>query len=180
MNANFNPNPNSFKKTFCVFQEVNLDCIKNLKVIYESQSGSKYFYNELGMFRLSNHWGRLANSKWRLIHSEITTDSKFKLGFAMYDSFFYDNDVDDIYFLEYNSNDNSINYNHKNNPEFDGKAILRTTYETRKRIKQARNIVNLSSWAKYHITDINVLRLQVLNELIYTNKTLDEIKRSLR
>ena len=132
------------------------------------------------MFRLSNHWGRLANSKWRLIPLDNTSISKFKLGFAKFDSFFHDNDVDAIYYLEYNSVDKSINYNHKKNPDFDCKAILRTTLETRKRIKQARNILNLSSWAKYYLTDMDNLRLQVLNELIYTNKTLDEIKKFIK
>ncbi len=131
------------------------------------------------MYRLSNHWGRLANSKWRLVSLKPETDSKFKLGFAKYESFFPDNDIDAIYYLEYNQLDETVNYNHKNNPDFDGKPVLRTTFETRKRIKQARNIVTLSSWAKYYETDINLLRIEIINELIFTNKTLDEIKRPL-
>ncbi len=174
------PNPNSFKKTFCIFQEVDIDAVKNLKPSYESEAGSKYFYNELGMYRLSNHWGRLANSKWRLIPLEIETDSKFKLGFAHYESFFPDNDIEAIYYLEYNFENQEINYNHQKNPDYDGKPILRTTLETRKRIKQARNILTLSSWAKYYETDFDLLRIQVINELIFTNKTLDEIKRNLK
>lgn len=176
----FKPNPNSFKKTFCIFQEVTPDVIKDLKPNYESEAGSKYFYNKFGMFRLSNHWGRLANSKWRLIHLEIETDSKLKLGFAKYESFFPDNDIDAIYYLEYNSEKQEINYNHKNNPDYDRKSVLRTTLETRKRIKQARNILTLSSWAKYYETDIDLLRIQIINELILTDKTLDEIKRNLK
>ena len=175
----FKPNPNSFKKTFCIFQEVDLDLIKNLKPSYQSEAGSKYFYNETGMYRLSNHWGRLANSKWRLIAAAIETESKFKLGFANYASFYPDNDVDAIYYLEYNPKDATINYNHKKNPEFDEKAVLRTTTETRKRVKQARNILTLTNWAKYYETDLDVLRLKVIDALIFTNKTLDEIKRSL-
>ena len=176
----FKPNPNSFKKTFCVFQEVNIDVIKNLKPNYESESGSKYFYNEFGMYRLSNHWGRLANSKWHLIALKPETDSKLKLGFAKYESFFPDNDIDAIYYLEFDSKNDTINYNHKNNPDFDGKPILRTTLETRKRIKQARNILNLSNWAKYYETDIDLMRIEIINKLIFTNKTLDEIKRNLQ
>lgn len=150
-----------------------------MKPNYESEAGSKYFYNKIGMYRFSNHWGRLANSKWRLIPLEITTDSKFKVGFAKYENFYPDNDVDAIYYLEYNSENETINYNHKNNPDFDGKAILRTTFETRKRIKHARNILTLSSWAKYYETDIDLLRIEIINELIFTDKTLDEIKSPL-
>jgi hypothetical protein len=62
----FRPSPNSFKNTFCVFHEVLPDQIENLKLQYDSKSGSKYFYSKEGMYRWSNHWGRLANSKWRL------------------------------------------------------------------------------------------------------------------
>ena len=176
----FTPNPKSFKKTFCIFYEVSLKNIENLNPNYESKSGSKYFYNGLGMFRLSNHWGSLANSKWRLIASEIETNSKLKLGFANYNDFFPDNDIDSIYYLEYDSAFETINYNHKKNPNFDGKAILRTTFETRKRIKQARNIINLSNWAKYFETDIKTLRIKIIDDLVFTNKTLDEIKRDLK
>ena len=131
------------------------------------------------MYRLSNHWGRLANSKWRLIASDADNNSKIKLGFANYDSFYPDNDIDAIYYLEYNQLVKTIDYNHQNNPNFDGKPVLRTTLETRKRIKQARNIVNLSNWAIYYETDIDLLRETIINELIFTNKTLDEIKRNL-
>ena len=131
------------------------------------------------MLRLSNHWGKLANSKWRLIALEPETDSKFKLGFAKYDNFFPDNDIEEIYYLEYDSENETVNYNHKNSSTFTGKPILRTTFETRKRIKQARNILTLSSWAKYYETDIEILRNQIINELIFSNKTLDEIKRDL-
>ena len=171
--------PNSFKKTFCIFDEVELNTIDNLKLTYESGSGSKYYYNENGMFRLSNHWGSLANSKWHLVQSEIETESKFKLGFAKFESFFADNDFDAIYYLEYNKKKSLINYNHCKNPDYDKKAILRTTFDTKKRIKHARNILNLSNWAKYYETDIDELRISIINELIYTNKSLDEIKRSL-
>ena len=77
----FRPSPKSFKKTFCVFQEVGIEKIENLQLQYDSKSGSKYYYSKEGMYRLSNHWGRLANSKWRLEPMEPETDSKFKSSF---------------------------------------------------------------------------------------------------
>ncbi len=175
----YKPSPKSFKNTFCVFHEVALSEIENLQVSYKSDAGSTYYYIEKGMFRFSNHWGRLANSKWRLVSSEMESESKFKLGFAIWDSFFPDNNEEKLYFLEFDIKTGTINYQHKNSETFDGKAILRTTFETAKRIKQARNILTLSSWAKYYETDINLLRTTIISELIFTNKTLDEIKRNL-
>jgi hypothetical protein len=176
----FRPNPNSFKNTFCVFNEVLSEKIENLKMQYESKSGSKYFYTEKGMYRLSNHWGRLANSKWRLEQIHPETESKFKIGFAPWDAFYPDNAVDELYFIQPDYLNNSVNYQHKNNPDYDNKAILRTSFETTKRIKQARNILTLTSWAKYFDFDaIDDLRKVIVEQLIYTNKTLEEIKREL-
>jgi hypothetical protein len=180
MQKTFRPSPNSFKNTFCVFQEVLSDRIENLKVQYDSKSGSKYFYTEEGMYRLSNHWGRLANSKWRLEPLEPETDSKFKVGFATWNEFYPDNAEEELYYLEANYNKNTVNYQHKNNPNYDNKAILRTSFETTKKIKQIRNLLTLTSWAKYfEYDDLGVLRQEIINELIFTNKTLDEIKREL-
>jgi hypothetical protein len=176
----FRPSPNSFKNTFCVFQEVLSDKIENLKVQYDSKSGSKYFYTEEGMYRLSNHWGRLANSKWRLEPMEPETTSKTKLGFAPWNEFYPDNAEEELYYLEANYTKNTVNYQHKNNPNYDKKAILRTSFETTKKIKQIRNLFNLTSWAKYfEYEDLDMLRQEIINELILTNKTLDEIKREL-
>jgi hypothetical protein len=180
MKTAFRPSPNSFKNTFCVFQEVLSDKIENLKVQYDSKSGSKYFYTEEGMYRLSNHWGRLANSKWRLEPMEPETISKTKLGFAVWNEFYPDNAEEELYYLEANYIKNTVNYQHKNNPNYDNKAILRTSFETTKKIKQIRNLFNLTSWAKYfEYDDLDKLRQKIINQLIYTNKTLDEIKREL-
>ena len=178
MEKNFRPHPNSFKNTFCVFDEIDIEAIGNLKIQYDSKSGSKYYYTKAGMYRLSNHWGRLANSKWRLEPLEPETDSKFKLGYASWQSFYPDNAVEELYYLEVNYNKNTVNYQHKNNPTYDKKAILRTSFETTKRIKQVRNLLNLTSWAKYFdYDDIDFLRKKIITDLVFTNKTLEEIKK---
>ena len=180
MKASFRPNPKSFKNTFCVFQEIEVKAIGNLAVQYQSKSGSSYYYTELGMYRLSNHWGRLANSKWRLEPMEIVSSSKTKLGFAPWAEFYPDNAEEELYYLEANYTNNTVNYQHKNNPDYDTRAILRTSFETTKKIKQIRNLFNLTSWVKYfEHEDINDLRQQIIKELIFTNKTLEEIKRKL-
>lgn len=176
----FRPSPNSFKNTFCVFQEVLVEKIEGMPVQYDSKSGSKYFYTEEGMYRLSNHWGRLANSKWRLEPMEPETTSKTKLGFAVWNEFYPDIAEEEIYYLEANYTKNTVNYQHKNNPNYDNKAILRTSFETTKKIKQIRNLFALISWAKYfEYEDIDDLRKKIIEQLIFTNKTLEEIKREL-
>ena len=97
MEKTFRPNPNSFKNTFCVFKEQNLKSIENLKLQFQSKSGSCYYYTTIGMYRLSNHWGRLANSKWRLEPMEPETNSKTKVGFAPWTEFYPDNALEELY-----------------------------------------------------------------------------------
>jgi len=190
MEKPFRPNPKSFKNTFCVFHEESILAIEKLPVQYQSKSGSSYYYTKNGMYRLSNHWGRLANSKWRLEPLELDcvdseknesrNESKFKLGFAAWDQFYRDNAEEELYYIEARYEQKTVNYQHRNNPNYDKKAILRTSFETTKRIKQIRNLFNLTSWAKYFdYEDLDDLRRQIIEELIYTNKTLDEIKREI-
>lgn len=173
----FRPSPNSFKNTFCEFTEVLPVELEGLRCQFESKAGSSYFYTEKGMYRYSNHWGRLANSKWRLLASCPETESKKKVGFALWDTFYPDNSVDLLYYIEVDYVKNVVNYQHKNCPRFDQKAILRTSFETAKKIKQIRNLQQLTSWAKYFdYEDIDVLREEIINQLIYTDQTLEQIK----
>ncbi|WP_016989496.1 hypothetical protein [Flavobacterium sp. ACAM 123] len=176
----FRPSSKSFKNTFCVFEELPLNSLEGLTVQYESKSGSSYYYTKLGMYRVSNHWGRLANSKWRLAPMQNESGSKTKVGFAHWTHFYPDNVIDELYYLEMNYLNNTVNYQHKNNPDYDGKEILRTSFETTKKIKQIRNLLNLTSWAKYYdYNDLYALRKKIIEQLIFTNKTLEEIKRTL-
>ena len=180
MQKNFKPDPNSFKNTFCVFNEVLPNEIEGLKKQFESKAGSSYYYTEAGMYRVSNHWGRLANSKWRLTAREPETESKTKIGFAAWEEFYPDNAEEKLYYIEADFEKNLANYQHKKNPNYDGKAILRTSFETTKRLKQIRNLQQLTSWAKYFdYEDIADLRKQIINELIFTERSLEEIKREI-
>ncbi|MBF4494505.1 hypothetical protein IRZ83_18455 [Flavobacterium sp. JLP] len=184
MQKNFKPHPNSFKNTFCVFHEVLANEIEGLKKQFESKAGSTYYYTEAGMYRVSNHWGRLANSKWRLIARDVdpeaSGESKTKIGFAAWNEFYADNAEEKLYYIEADFEKNTVTYQHKKNPNYDSKAILRTSFETTKRIKQIRNLQQLTSWAKhFDYDDIADLRKKIITELIFTEKTLEEIKRQI-
>ncbi|OWP83149.1 hypothetical protein BWK59_12035, partial [Flavobacterium davisii] len=165
--SKYHPRINSLKKTFCLFEEVSSAFISDLTPDFVSKSGSKYYYTEKGIYRLSNHWGRFANSKWRLIDHKLDS-TKYKLGFATWDSFFPDNEIEKLYYLHWDRIRNEIHYLHKQTKDYNGSAILRTSKETQKKLKNARNILNLTNWAKYFDEDISSLREKIINDLIYT------------
>ena len=180
MEKNIKPAPNAFKNTFCVFEEVAISRIEGLKAQFNSKAGSTYYYTDKGMYRLSHHWGRLANSKWRLIALDPPSVSKTKLGFATWDSFYPDNAIEKLYYIAADYVNRTVNYEHKNNPQYDHKAVLRTSFDTTKKIKQIRNLFELTSWAKYYgYEDLDVLRKTIIEQLIFTEKSLEEIKSTL-
>jgi len=170
---------NSFKNTFCIFKEVPYSEISGLEQDFISESGSIYYYTELGMYRLSNHWGRLANSKWRLLALDSPTSSKIKLGFAKWEDFYPDNALEKLYYLEADFENHTANYYHKDCSDFNGKAIVRTYSETQKRLKNIRNILILTQWATHFNQDIEVLRKRIVTELITTDKNIEMIKREV-
>ena len=177
-NTIFKLPPNTFKNTFCVFSEVSLTVIRDWKPDFQSDSGSRYYYTEKGMYRLSNHWGRLGNSKWRLTENAGGETSRLKLGYAQWDDFYPDNKYGLLYYMSVDYDTATVLYQHKMNKEYDGKAILRTAVDTMKRVKQARNILQLTNWAKHFPAhELENLRQLIVNDLVHTNKTLDEIKR---
>lgn len=175
------PKSNFFKNTFCVFEEVNLDTITSLQPDYTSTSGSVYYYTKQGMYRFSNHWGRLANSKWRLTTSVNSTSNKYKIGFARWEDFYPDTAEAKIYYIEVDFETKIALYQHKNNPNRPLDSLLRTSKETQKRLKQIKNILTLTNWAKYFDSDsIDELRILIVNQLISTEDTLEFVKNKFR
>jgi len=168
---------NFHKHTFCIFQEVGHNEVENRKPDYKSKSGSSYYFTEIGVYRLSNHWGRAANCKWRL--QSISTDqARTKVGFALWTSFHADNDSQKLYFITVDFTNKTASYEHKDNAT-QHEALLRTASETTKIIKQIRNLLDSDSWADYHKGDIAILRSKIVTKLITTNQPLAEIKRNL-
>lgn len=168
---------NFHKHTFCVFREVALAEIENRKPDYTSKSGSSYYFTENGVYRLSNHWSRVANCRWRL-ESNISDPSRTKLGFAYWSNFHRDNESEKLYFVTVDLQNKTVSYQHKENAK-NGNAIIRTASETAKIVKQIRHLLETDSWARYLDGDSETLRQQIIAQLITTDRSLAEIKRSL-
>jgi hypothetical protein len=168
---------NFHKHTFCIFQEVELNVLKDLKLHYKSESGSSYYFVEGGVYRYSNHWGRAANCKWRLISNNINKE-RTKLGYANWSDFYQDNDFEKLYFIEVDYSNQSAHFNHYQNKKFSNDKIVRTSTETAKLLKQIRILLEETSWAKHLKREsIEELRQEIIEQLITTNKSFQEIKR---
>lgn len=171
---------NFHKYTFCEFQEVSQDSIDELKLAYTSKSGSSYYFTENGVFRVSNHWGRAANCRWRLLSNGSKVNQHKRIGYANWDDFYPNNETERLFYIEVNWKNKSVAFQHKNNPKFNNE-MLRNASETAKRIKQIKEILKDNSWTKYlEVDDLEVARKNICNQLITTNKSLNEIKQNCK
>ena len=167
-------NKSTMRNSFCIWTEVDLQEIQDQNPQYISQSGSQYFYLNDGVYRLSDHWGRAANSKWRLtpMNNELR---KVRLGFANFTDFHKDNLHEKLYFIEVDFKNELVFFNHKNNKKPNCMAILRTATETTKSIRKIRKLIENQSWTR-HFVDDKILE-KVILEIINTDRPVLEIKK---
>ncbi len=173
---------NFHKYTFCVYHEVAKSEIVDLAVSYTSKSGSVYYITNEGVYRQSNHWGRVANCRWRLITLAQDQISQSKIGYARWEDFYKDNETEALYFIQIIKTKDGleVNYQHKDHKDYQPTFIVRTGAETGKRIKQINEILYSDLWAKYLDYDnIETAKDFVVQQLITTNLSLHEIKRRL-
>ena len=175
---------NFHKHTFCEFIEVDVATIPNIDWHYKSKSGSGYCFTEEGVYRISNHWGRAANCRWRLISNSNSSskinNSQNRIGFAKWTDFYPNNETESFFYVEVNFETKEATFQHKNNPNYDGKAVLRNASETAKVIRQIKEILESDTWAKYlDFDDLEQLRNEIILKLIQTSTSFAEIKRSL-
>ncbi|WP_247672551.1 hypothetical protein [Aquimarina sp. MMG016] len=172
---------NFFNKTYCVFRGASLREISRRKPNYRSESGSTYYYTKLGVYRLANHWGRAAKCNWRLISDFPAEIDDLRLGFAEWTDFRENLDKDvDAYYISVDFEIKKVSYKHKDNPEYDQVAVLRSADATRKLIKQIKNLLETHKWAKYYdYDDLDEFREEVITRLINSNITLNELRREL-
>lgn len=166
---------NFFKHTYCEFQEVSEDLFKENPAHYKSKSDSMYHYTPEGVYRYSDHWGRVANCRWKLLANNDFKNQQYHLGFAKWTDFYHLNDTAKLFFIQVDFEQKKVNFQHiRNLPKED--KILFTAVDTQKRVKHIRQLLSEEKWAKYYNCDIETLRKQIITEYITTAKTLVSIK----
>lgn len=171
---------NFHKYTFCLFQQVDNSVLSDLKLDYKSNSGSEYYFIEIGVYRKSNHWGRAANCRWRLITDSEYKNQKEIIGFARWTDFYSNNETEKLFYIEINEGKNEVHFNHKNNPNYNNQ-VLRNASETAKRIKEIKEVLQSNSWAKHlFFDDFEELRSKMLSELNNTNESFVNLRKIIQ
>ncbi|QXP64599.1 hypothetical protein [Polaribacter sp. HaHaR_3_91] len=164
---------NFFKHTFCEFKQIeNFEFPEDTN--YKSKSESMYFYTKEGVYRKSNHWGRVANCRWKLIANEDYKNQQIVIGFAKWADFYSINSTEKIFFITVNFEEKTANIQPKKE---ETNNLLITLNEAQQKIKQISILLKETKWASYFEDDIDITRYKVITEFINTNKTLQQIKR---
>ncbi|WP_293893285.1 hypothetical protein [Flavobacterium sp.] len=169
---------NFHSHTFCIWKEVLFSEIKDLKVNYKSQSGSKYIFTSEGLYRISNHWGRVANCHWRLIPLAQFKSQLNIVGFANWTDFYSNDDTSKLFFIKVDFESGEVNFHHKQSLEDQEKVVFRNAKETAKTIQIIKQVLTEYNWAKYlQYDNLEVLRKEIVNELMNSEKSFLEIKK---
>ena len=166
---------NFFKHTFCEFKEIkDFDIPENAH--FKSKSKSMYFYTKEGVYRKSNHWGRVANCRWKIIANTTYKNQDLIIGFAQWSDFYPINSTGKIFSIVVNYADKTA----KLQPKIRNDSPLLFTFnEAQTRIKQIAILFKETKWAKHFEEDIETTRFKIITAFISTNKTLPQIKREI-
>jgi len=171
---------NFHKHTFCLWEEVSQADFELQKSHFKSKSGSEYFFTEEGVYRISNHWGRAANCRWRLIALENYKNQETKVGFAKWIDFYPNDETTNLFFIQINFDKKIVDFFHKEIPFYDNKATLRNASETTKTIKIIKQVLNEEDWAKYlEYEDLEGLREDFVMKMVYDGMSFGEARRNL-
>ena len=173
---------NFFKYTFCEFLLVD-DFNFPEKTNYKSKSDSAYFYTKDGVYRKSNHWGRVANCRWKIIASEskgacsLVKNQQIVVGFAKWSDFYPINSSEKIFFIDVNFDVRTANL--KVNKEV-SENYLFTFSEAQKRIKQIHHLFKNEKWTRYFDGEKEILEKKLISKFINSDKKIIEIKSELK
>lgn len=153
--------------------------ISDLKISYISQSGSQYIFTDKGLYRISNHWGRVANCHWRLIPLAEFKNQHNIVAYANWTDFYSNDDTSRLFFIKLDSETQEVNFFHKLSLKNEEAIVLRNAKETAKTIRTIKQVQTETDWARHlNFDDLGELRTQIISELIDSDKSFLEIKKN--
>ena len=155
---------------------MNQDFFDENQVHFKSKTGSQYSYTKEGVYRYSNHWGRVADCRWRLLSEDKLKNQNYYLGFARWTDFYALNETEKQFYISVDFDQCTVDFHHKGTNE-DVYVFFAETAQ--KKVLQIRKLFLDNKWAKYFEEDIETLREKLITEYINSAKTLQEIKMNL-
>ncbi|WP_090122558.1 hypothetical protein [Lutibacter oricola] len=156
----------------------DINFFKGKSAHYQSKSGSLYLYTKQGVYRYSNHWGRVANCRWKISGIEKYRSQDYYVGYANWSDFFPLNNAEKSFYLDV---DYSVGKTKiiRSREENNTAHFLMTSDFAHQRLKQINALFKDYKWAKYFDEDIDELRVRLIDNLISSNTSIQELKRNL-
>ncbi|WP_348727119.1 hypothetical protein [Tenacibaculum sp. 190130A14a] len=157
----------------------NVDFFKDMKAHFQSKSGSYYYYTEEGVFRYSNHWGRVANCRWKIKGIEGYKNQKYYVGFAKWSDFYPLNNTDKVFYVIVDFKNEQAKICRVQSgvtKEF----FLMTSEIAHQKLKSVQTVFKDTKWMKYLNGELQEIQQKVIHELINGPKSLQEIKVAVR
>jgi len=152
---------------------VNQEFFDENQIHFKSKAGSQYSYTEEGVYRYSNHWGRVANCRWRLLSEDKLKNQNYYLGFASWTDFYALNETEQQFYISVDFENMEVDFHHKGTKE---DVFVFFAETAQKRVIQIRKLFSDDKWAKYFDMDLNLLRRKIILDYMNSNKSLQEIK----
>lgn len=169
---------NFFRYTYCEFESRSIDFFKDKSAHYQSKSGSLYIYADDGVYRYSNHWGRVANCRWKIKGVEDYKSQIYYVGFANWTDFYPLNDTDKVFYLEVDFSLKQVKIKRLKKEE-KNTFFLMTSELAHQRLKQIQRLFKEYKWAAYYEDNIDDLREVLIHNLITSTKSIQQLKREL-
>lgn len=170
---------NYFKHTYCEFEQVGDDFFSNNKPHFTSKSGSNYFYTEEGVYRYSNHWGRVANCRWKISGIEDYKNQNYYVGYSNWLNFYPLNNFEKAFYIEQDPK-NDIPKIYRIKEGSSSTSYLMTLEFAQKRLKQIKTLFKNYKWAMYYNESFDIVRSKLVAKLINSDKPLQELKQQLK
>lgn len=167
---------NFFKYTFCEFQQVPFFVFPK-NSFFKSKSESCYFYSDEGVYRKSNHWGKVANCYWKILPLENYKNQQTIIGFATWNDFFPINSSEKIFLILVDVENKNAKIQTKKKDSY---TPLFTFSEARERLKKIRDLLKNDEWTTYFIQDKTTLKKLIIEKYLNSSKNLQQIKQQFK
>ena len=169
---------NFHKHTYCEFEMMDVDFFNQNSIHYKSKSGSMYFYSDEGVYRHSNHWGRVANCRWKINGVENYKNQNYYTGYTNWNEFYALNSTEKDFFVNVNFEDESVKIL-KDRSQLNQDNYLMSLNFALKRTREIKKLFKDVKWAAYFSVNVGEIRKELIALLLNSDKPFQELKRSL-